>query len=80
MTYYIMMDGDKEQDMQYSSNILGEDSFGVFYPEQGMDALTNIVNNAPSLLPTLRIITDTGKNLTLTEFFDVIATLRIKKR
>ena len=80
MTYYIMMDGDKKQDTQYSSNILGEESFGTFYPEEGMQALMNIVNKRPELLSNVKIDGEDSRKFTLTEFFDIISTLRIRKR
>ena len=32
MTYYLLLDGDTEKDAMYDTNILGEESFKVFYP------------------------------------------------
>jgi len=80
MTYYIMMDGDKQQDTQYSSNILGEESFGMFYPDEGMNALMRIVDKFPELLSKITIIGEDSKKYTLTEFFDIISPLKIRKR
>ena len=45
MTYYLLLDGDTEKEAYFSSNIIGEESFGVFYPEQGMDVLMKMANN-----------------------------------
>lgn len=79
MTYYILLPNDNEKDSKYSTNVLGEESFGVFYSEQGMAALNNIVNNKPELLPHIKILNEHKKQLTLTEFFDIISSLRIRK-
>lgn len=80
MTFYILLPNDTKEDALYSSNILGEESFGNFYPEQGMQALLNIVNNKPELLEHIIIKDDHSKNYTLTEFFDKIKDLTVKKQ
>jgi len=78
MTYYLLLEGDSEKDAYYDSNVLGEESFGMFYAGQGMVALTNIVNKKPELLETIKILDDTKKSYTLTEFFDILSKLKIK--
>ena len=72
MTYYLLLEGDTEKDAYYDSNVLGEESFGMFYTGQGMLALTNIVNKKPELLD------ETKKSYTLTEFMDILSKLKIK--
>ena len=32
MTYYLLLKGDTEKDAMFETNVLGEESFGVFYP------------------------------------------------
>ena len=78
MTYYLLLEGDSEKDVYFDSNVLGEESFGSFYAGQGMVALTNIVNKKPELLETIKILDDTKKSYTLTEFFDILSKLKIK--
>ena len=78
MTYYLLLEGDSEKDVYFDSNVLGEESFGTFYSGQGMIALTNIVNQKPELLETIKIIDDTKKSYTLTKFFDILSKLKIK--
>ena len=78
MTYYLLLEGDTEKDAYYDSNVLGEESFGMFYTGQGMLALTNIVNKKPELLETIKILDDTKKSYTLTEFMDILSKLKIK--
>ena len=78
MTYYLLLEGDTEKDAYYDSNVLGEESFGMFYTGQGMLALTNIVNKKPELLETLKILDETKKSYTLTEFMDILSKLKIK--
>ena len=42
MTYYLLLEGDSEKDAYYDSNVLGEESFGMFYTGQGMLALKTL--------------------------------------
>ena len=42
MLYYLLLTGDSEKDVYFDSNVLGEESFGKFYPEKGFEALMNI--------------------------------------
>ena len=78
MTYYLLLEGDTEKDAYYDSNVLGEESFGMFYTGQGMLALTNIVNKKPELLETIKILDETKKSYTITEFMDILSKLKIK--
>ena len=78
MTYYLLLEGDSEKDAYYDSNVLGEESFGMFYTGQGMLALNNIVNKKPELLETIKILDDTKKSYTLTQFMDILSKLKIK--
>ena len=77
MTYYLLLKDDTEKDVYFDSNVLGEESFGTFYAGQGMIALTNIVNQKPELLETIKILDDYKKSYTLTEFFDLLAKLKV---
>ncbi len=78
MTYYLLLSEDTEKDVYFDSNVLGEESFGTFYTGQGMVALNNIVNQKPELLETIKILDDTKKSYTLTEFMDIISKFSIK--
>ena len=78
MTYYLLLEGDTEKDAYYDTNVLGEESFGMFYTGQGMLALNNIVNKKPKLIETIKILDDYKKSYTLTEFFDILSKLKIK--
>ena len=78
MTYYLLLECDTEKDTYYDSNVLGEESFGMFYTGQGMLALNNIVNKKPELLETIKILDDTKKSYTLTQFMDILSKLKIK--
>lgn len=79
MTYYILLPNEVESDAMYSSSILGEESFGTFYPDDGMKKLDKIVNEYPAMVDKLRIITDQKKTITILEFFDILEKLKIKK-
>ncbi len=77
MTYYLLLEGDTEKDAYYDSNVLGEESFGMFYTGQGMVALNNIVNQKPELLESIKILDDTRKPYTITEFMDILSQLKV---
>tara|TARA_Y100000361_G_scaffold144989_1_gene153660 strand:+ start:123 stop:359 length:237 start_codon:yes stop_codon:yes gene_type:complete len=69
---------EKKENLMFSSNILGEESLGSFYPEQGWVALNNMINNSPESLPNYQILDEKGKTYTVTEFLDVVEKLKIK--
>ena len=69
---------EKKENLMFSSNILGEESLGSFYPEQGWVALNNMINNSPESLPKYQILDEKGKTYTVTEFLDVVEKLKIK--
>ena len=79
MTYYLLMENDSEKDAYLSTNILGEESFGKFYPENGFKALMNIKDRNPELLEKVTVKKETGEVITLDKFIDVISTLKIQK-
>ena len=70
---------EKKEILMFSSNILGEESLGSFYPEQGWIALSNMMNNSPESLPNYQILDEQGKTYTVTEFLDVVEKLKIKR-
>ena len=76
MTYYLLLSGDTDKDY-HDTNVLGEESFGKFYTGQGMIALNNIVNKKPELLESLKILDETKKSYTITEFMDVLSKLKV---
>jgi hypothetical protein len=79
MLYYLLLSGDSEKDVYFDSNVLGEESFGKFYPEKGFEALMNINDRKPELLEKITVKKETGEVITLDQFIDVIATLKIQK-
>ena len=59
--------------------IIGEDNgFGVFWADQGLKALMNVVDKRPELLTTIEIKTDKGKTLTVSEFLQNIDKLQVR--
>jgi len=78
MTYYLLLEGDTEEDALYDTNILGEESFGTFYPSIGFVMLNRIVNEKPELLETIKILDDHKNSYTLTDFLDEMGKWKIK--
>ena len=76
-TFYIAMDDDGPEELNYDSNILGTESFGKFYAERGMGSLESIVENHPEKLKNTKIFTDTGVSFTITEFLDHLNKLKV---
>ena len=79
MTYYLLLEGDTEEDALYDTNILGEESFEVFYPSIGFTILNKIVNQQPELLESLQILDEQKTSYTITEFLDKIEQWKVKK-
>jgi hypothetical protein len=79
MTYYLLLNDDNENDTMFDSNILGEESFGKFYPEKGFYGLLNINSSKPELLESIVIKKETGDSVTVEEFLDLIGSLKIQK-
>lgn len=78
MQYYLLLSNDSELDAMLETSLLGDESFGVLYTGQAMVALHNIVNNYPEKIGEVRILDDTGKSYTVTEFLDIISKLKIR--
>ena len=79
MTFFLMHKFESKENLMYSSNILGEESLGTFYPEQGWVALHNMMNNHAEMLENYIILDEKGKKYTMTEFLDVVEKLKIKR-
>ncbi len=78
MTYYLLLENDTEEDALYDTNILGEESFGTFYPSVGFMMLNRIINEKPELLESIQILDDHKNSYTLTNFLDKLELWRIK--
>jgi len=79
MIYYLLMPGDTEQDALNEANLLGEESFGVFWAGTGLKTLMNIVDKEPELLPLIQIKSDmSAKVLSIEDFLTNIQRLKIK--
>ena len=79
MTYYLLLDGDSEKDALYETNVLGEESFEMFYPSIGFIILNRLVNDRPEVLETAKILDEQKNTYTITEFVDKLAQWKIKK-
>ena len=78
MTYFIIHKNESKENLMFSSNILGEESLGSFYPEQGWTALNNMINTSPESIENYTILDEKGKKYTLTEFLDTVEKLKIR--
>ena len=77
MTYFIKLEDDTNEELMFDSNILGNESFGTFYAERGMKSLMTILEKNPEVIGSVKIITDVGKELSITEFVDKIYKLKV---
>ena len=80
MTYYIQLEGDTPDMIQYDAGILGETSKTTFYPEKGFSRFIKIVNEFPNMLETAVILDETNKKYTPEKFLKVIGKLKIAER
>jgi len=78
MTYYILMKDDNPNNLS-DANILGEEDFKIFWPGEGMRALTYFINKEPELLSEIRIIKSNGKEINVEKFLDEIKKFQIKR-
>ena len=78
MTYYLLLDGDSEQDTLYDTNVLGEESFGTFYVSMGFNLLQKILNERKEIIDTVKIIDERKRTYTIEEFVEKLRRLRIK--
>ena len=69
---------EKKENLMFSSNILGEESLGSFYPEQGWVALNNMIHQSPESISNYTILDEKGKTFTLTELLDKVEKLKIR--
>ena len=79
MTYYLLLKGDTEKDVMYETNVLGEESFEVFYPSIGFILMNRIINDKPEIIEHIEILDDHKTPYTITEFLDKLEKWRIKK-
>ena len=79
MTYYLLLKGDSEKDVAYETNVLGEESFEVFYPSIGFILMNKIINERPELVESIKILDEHKAPHTITEFLDKLDKWRIKK-
>jgi|TARA_Y100001938_G_scaffold150981_1_gene244812 hypothetical protein len=78
MTYYLLLENDSESDTIFETNILGEESFKVFYPSLGFQLLHRLLTDKPELLEQLKIVDEQKKYYTITEFLDKLEKWKIK--
>ena len=66
-------------DEQDSYLTIGTDNgFGVFWADQGLKALMNIVEKQPDKLTSVKIKTDKNETLTVGEFLEKIEKLKVR--
>ena len=78
MTYYLLLKGDTEKDVMFETNVLGEESFGVFYPSIGFMILQRILNDKPEIVETIKILDDKKNPYTIEEFVNKLEQWKIK--
>ena len=77
MRYFILLPGDTEESVDFSTNILGEVSFKNFWADQGFGILTRLVEKYPDTLDEVIIKDEKSKSYSVEEFLDKIKKLRI---
>jgi len=78
MTYFIIHKEESKENLMFSSNILGEESLGSFYPDQGWVALNNMIHQSPESISNYTILDEKGKTFTLTELLDKVEKLKVR--
>lgn len=73
MEYFLVH---KDQPSEYL--LIGTDSLGSFWPDQGLQALMNIVDKTPEQLVNVEIKTGSNEIISVSEFLDRIKKLRVR--
>jgi|TARA_R110000822_G_scaffold117441_1_gene249665 hypothetical protein len=73
MEYFLIH---KDQPNDYL--LIGTDSLGSFWPDQGLQALMNIVERSPDQLTAVEIKTTSNEVISVAEFLDRIKKLRVR--
>jgi len=77
MRYFILLPGDTEESVDFSTNILGEASFKNFWTDQGFEILTRLVEKYPDTLEEVVIKDEKSKSYSVEEFLEKIKKLRV---
>jgi hypothetical protein len=77
MRYFILLPDDTEQDVDFSTNILGESSFKNFWADDGFQVLVRLVEKYPDTLSEVKIKDDKNKTYTVEEFLEKIKNLKV---
>jgi len=80
LTYYILGKNESKENLMFSSNILGEESFGYFYWEDGYTALLNIINSGDQDIENFTLLDEKGVTYTIEEFTDVVTQLKMRRK
>ncbi len=78
MEYYVLLPGDKIENLDFDANRLGEKSFNVFWAGDGLHALMNLSKKFPDRLEEVRIIDSKKNEHTVEEFLKIIDRLEIR--
>ena len=77
MRYFILLPEDTEEDVDYSTNILGEISFKNFWTEDGFEILVRLVEKYPDTLEEVQIKDEQNKTYSVEQFLDKIKNLKV---
>jgi len=77
MRYFILLPGDTEESVDFSTNILGEVSFKNFWADQGFDILVRLVEKYPDTLEEVVIKDEKSKSYSVEQFLEKIKKLKV---
>jgi len=77
MRYFILLPGDTEESVDFSTNILGEVSFKNFWADQGFGIHIRLVEKYPDTLEEVVIKDEKSKSYSVEEFLEKIKKLRV---
>jgi hypothetical protein len=77
MRYFILLPGDTEESVDFSTNILGEVSFKNFWADQGFGILVRLVEKYPDTLSEVVIKDEQSKSYSVEQFLEKIKNLKV---
>ena len=77
MRDFILLPGDTEESVDFSTNILGEVSFKNFWADQGFGILVRLVEKYPDTLDEVVIKDEQSKSYSVEQFLEKIKNLKV---
>lgn len=77
MTFYILFEGDTEENTIYDRNTLGTISFNIFHANMGYAIMNRMIDIGDDRIKEARIVTSSGSEMDVVGFMQKIAEAKV---